>query len=213
MAYWTRRTTTLVSHFFSTSSSPRLTRHYPTALWSNNLQDTDAGLFKLYQACVDAGSHVCPVYESTSGEIHARVHRLLASLKVKPISFYDAETGTYGIVDYATAKRTIFTVLFAPHALGKILLSALADLEQGHSQSLFQLSEMNVAQGLVTDACACPAAPRETWSVNTRENSLAIACGDGDVVTDDVDALREYYDKMAESSMFAETWWFRTGCR
>ncbi|THH28198.1 hypothetical protein EUX98_g5998 [Antrodiella citrinella] len=185
---------------------------YYKALWSRNLMDTDAELFQLYQACVDAGPLVCAIHESSTEKIHSRVQGLLTKIRSYPASFYNATTGVYGEVDYSLVKSVILSVLYKPHDLGKGLVSAIADLEQGNPEPIWQLSGGKEAGKLLTGSCACPATPEKPWNKIGRENFYAIACGDGDVVTDSVDALRKYYDDLAEDSIFAENWYIRVGC-
>ena len=181
------------------------------ALWSNNLRDTDAGLHRFYQACVDAGPLACPIHESSAQKIHDRVQSLFNKLRSYPISFYNAETMSYGRVDYSVLKQVMFATLYKPYNTGKELVSAIADLEQGIAEPMYQLSEMKRAHNLLLEAHTCPVSPRDP-SMPWRGNTLAIACGDGDPVQDGVDELRSYYEDMAESSMFADIWWPRIGC-
>ncbi|THH30474.1 hypothetical protein EUX98_g3728 [Antrodiella citrinella] len=186
---------------------------YYKTLWSRNLMDTDTELFRLYQACVEAGPFVCPIHESSAEKIHDRIQTLLTQLRSYPVSFYNATTGVYGEVNYSLVKSVIFATLYNPYSLGKGLTAALVDLEQGNPESIWQLSRAKEADGLLTGSCACPATPGKPWSrMIGRENTWAIACGDGDDVTDDVDTLRKYYDDLAEDSIFAENWLIRVGC-
>ncbi|TCD64930.1 hypothetical protein EIP91_003427 [Steccherinum ochraceum] len=185
---------------------------YYSAQWSTNLLDTDAGLFGIYQACVDAGPLVCRIYEKTADEIHARVQKLLAQLRTTPVSFYNETSGAYGVVDYSLVTRVIFTTLYKPYNTGERLTSVLADLELGNAEPIFQISETKIAQGYITDDCVCPSVPYETVAHIGRENMLSIACSDAPPVEDDLPTLKGYFEKMAELSMFAETWWPRIGC-
>ncbi|TCD60878.1 hypothetical protein EIP91_009369 [Steccherinum ochraceum] len=183
---------------------------YYQTLWSHNLLDTDATLQHVLQACVDAGPHDCPIHEDSADQIHGRIHKLLTNLRTDPASFYNNATGAYGIVDYATAFRAVFTMLYRPHEFAKPILSALADLEHGNAEPLFDLTEAKEAQDLITNGRCAP--HQEAWRDGRRENQFAIACGDGPPVPRGLDELREYYEELSRSSAFAEAWSWRTGC-
>ena len=177
------------------------------------MQDADATLFNLWQACVDAGPSACFIYEDSAQAIHTRYLNLLSKIRENPITFYNPETGEYGVVDYSLVLRSTFNVLSRPHFFGKLLTMTLAALEQGIAEPIFQLSEMKEAQGLLDQGSSCPALPRNPWRMTARENPLAIGCGDGEPLHDDLDSLKVYFDEQAQiSKVFAEVWWPRIGC-
>lgn len=184
--------------------------NFHPGLWSNNLRDTDAGLFQIYQACVDAGPSVCPIYETSVDEVNARVNSLLEKLKVHPISFYNSSTGAYGTLDYSAAKGSIFTVLYNAHKAGARLTHAIADAEKGVGQPLYDLSSRVVSSEALE--CDCPASPLPLPFSNSAENTLAIACGDAGPTEATLEETREFYEEMGKSSTFAEMWWIRLGC-
>lgn len=63
-------------------------------LWSNNLRDTDAALFDIYQACVHASPKECSMYEENAELIADRVEKLLAKIKAEPIPFLTIGVGS-----------------------------------------------------------------------------------------------------------------------
>jgi len=184
--------------------------NYYATLWSNNLRDTDAVLHNIYDACVAAGPTKCPIYENSTSLIETRVNTLLTKLKTKPIPFFEKSSGKYAVVDYSQAKGAIFTVLYRPHSSGRNLTVALAELEKGNAEPIWRLSN-RVVDSAETFTCSCPAVPPVPFAQGS-ENTLSVACGDGPAVREDVEELREFYDEMAESSMFAESWWIHLGC-
>lgn len=179
-------------------------------LWSNNLRDTDAGLFQIYQACVDAGPSVCPIYESSVSEINARVNNLLEKLRIQPLYFYNTSTGAYGTLDYSAAKTSIFSVLYDTHHAGARLSHALAEAERGAGQPLYDVSARAVQSAALQ--CNSTGAPLNLPAAIRYESTLAVACGDAGSVGATLEEMREYYEEMGRSSVFAEVWWMRIAC-
>ncbi|THH27977.1 hypothetical protein EUX98_g6208 [Antrodiella citrinella] len=156
---------------------------YYSAQRSTSLLDTDATLFGIYQACVDAGPLVCPIHESSTEKIHDRIQKLVNSLRSNPATFYNADTGSHGEVDYSLVQKVIFISLYRPYESGMKLASVLADLERGVAEPIFRLSQ----------AEATEEAMKESF-------------------TDDVVALRKHYNSLSQVSMFSEIWYARLGC-
>ncbi|KAH8079799.1 TAP-like protein-domain-containing protein [Cristinia sonorae] len=186
--------------------------NYYAGLWSNNLRDTDAELFRVYQACADVGALACPIHEFDADKIHARVQGLLKKLRMTPVTFYNDTTGLYGQVDYSVVIRVIFNMLYKPYSKAQEVFAAISQLERGDAEPIFKLSERATAQGLLTEQCSCPLASDDFWGPSGRENLLAIACGDAGPIHRDIDSLKRYFDDMATTSMFAEAWWPHIGC-
>ena len=174
------------------------------------MRDTDAGLFQLYQACVDAGPSVCPIYEPTAEGINTRVNALLEKLKAQPVHFYNTTSGAYGLLDYSAAKGSIFTVLYNTHRAGAQLTHALAEAEKGIGQPLYDLSARVVkSDGL---QCSCPASTPSVLFSESPENTIGIACGDAGPINSTLEELREFCEEMAKDSTFAEIWWIHAAC-
>lgn len=161
---------------------------------------------------MDAGPLLCPLHENSAEKIHNRIQTLLNNLRSYPVSFYNATTGAYGEVDYSLVKSALFRTLYSPYSLAKPLISALAGLERGNLEPIYELSAMKEVGKLITGSCACPATGGDLSSKSSVYDVLSIACGDGDLVTDDVDTLKKYYDDLSSSSIFAEAWWLHLGC-
>jgi len=166
-------------------------------------------LLSIYQACVDVGPSICPIYETTTDKISTRVNTLLDSLKIEPISFYNDTSGEYGSLDYSAAKGAIFTVLYTPHQTGASLTFALALAEQGEGQPLFALSTRVASSS--DYVCDCSAAPSTPFA-DGYENTLAIACGDSDPSNGTLDDMKALYAEMAQDSQFAEMWTIYLDC-
>lgn len=178
--------------------------------YAHDLQDTDKALLSIYQACVDAGPSICPIFETSTDKISARVDTLLESLKIEPISFYNETSGEYGSLDYSAAKGAIFTVLYTPHQNGAALTVALALAEQGEGQPLFTLSGRVAANS--DYVCSCSETPSTPFA-DGYENTLAIACGDSGPFNGTLDDMKALYAEMAQDSQFAELWTIYLTCQ
>lgn len=170
-------------------------------LWSNNLRDTDAALFDIYQSCVHVGPKECPMHEETAGLIAERVDRILTKIREEPIPFLTIGRGgvfreSYGLIDYSRVKGWIFSLLYTTHGGGKFLMSILAQLERGVM--------VDIDGGLdPLFACHC-SEPDLPWDGNT--HSLAIACGDAPPNDETLEESRALYDKMAQNTSFSDVW-------
>lgn len=172
-------------------------------LWSNNLRDTDAALFDIYQSCVHAGPKECPMYEENVVLIAERINKLLTMIKAEPIPFLTiggggASRDTYGLIDYSMVKGWIFSSLYNTHGgPGKFLMSILAQLERGVM--------VDVYYGFLDSLFACHCSgPDVPWDGNT--HSLAIACGDAPPIDETLEESRALYEKMAQNTSFADVW-------
>lgn len=163
----------------------------------------------IYQACIEAGPLICPLYEGSISKITARVDALLEKLRTTPVAFFNENTGTYGSVDYSTAKNAIFSILYRPHTMGQNLTYALVELEEGNAEPLWELSSRKT--DLSSLQCDCPSVPPVPFSQG-KDVNLAIACSDGEPLHYTITELRKLYDHMAQYSTFAETWWRYIGC-
>jgi len=183
--------------------------NYYEANWSNNLRDTDRELQILYAACVEAGPNVCPMYDKDVASIGTRVNKILETLKTYPVSFYNDTSDTYGIVDYTVTKRAIFLTLYRPYQIGKPLFAALAALEKGNPEPIHELDRGALKKEVLF--CDCPRIPPVPFA-DGEQITLAIACGEGDPVKNGIDEMREFYDKMAQESTFADVWAIHAAC-
>lgn len=151
---------------------------------------TDAGLLQIYQACVDSGPSVCPIYESSVAEINARVNNLLEKLRIQPLYFYNTTTGAYGTLDYSAAKTSIFTVLYDTHHTGARLTHAISEAERGVWQPLYDVSSRSVQSEALQ--CNSTGAPLNLPAAIRYESTLAVACGDAGPVGATLEEIGEY---------------------
>jgi hypothetical protein len=173
-----------------------------TALWDNNLIDTDKALSLYYQDCVNAGPEVCPIWEPTVEQINQRVNRVLERLKAAPIPFVNATDGANGNVDYSFVKNLLFSTLYTPHVTGSAFASAFAALESGNSEEIWRQSPAALSEELLNDSCA----PDADRTVIGDFIGLAIACGDGAPVNSTLDELRDFVAELSEQSVFGDVW-------
>lgn len=171
--------------------------------------DSDAALRWFYEECIEVGPEICPIYEDTVPKVWDRVDRLLKTLKVQPVTFYNESSGIYGEVDYSVAKFAIFSSLYKLHSVGRKLSVALADLEKGNAQTMYELASKKIDHA--SFSCECPIETPGTSSQGSDVN-LAIACTDGRAVEYTLEELQEFYDDMSLISTFADVMTRRIGC-
>lgn len=179
------------------------------ALWSNNLRDADAALVNIYQACLEAGPLVCRIHEDSVPKIDARVNTLLEKLRTEPIAFFSEQTGLYGEVTYTIAKLVIFSTLYTPHSTGRALTDALAELEKGNAEPLWNMNTIYKKYNVEDLTCDCPAVPPVPFATDV---TASIACSDGNVINATVDDIRKSFEEVAEVSEFAEHWLMHLFC-
>lgn len=181
-----------------------------SGIWSSyNLMDTDASLRWLYRDCVEVGPTVCPIYERSVSQVWDRVDRLLQNLKARPVTFYNVSSSVYGEVDYSVVKYAIFSTLFKLHGAGRRITSALADLERGNAQAIYDLASKKIDLGAFS--CDCLAEPSVSFAHGSDIN-LAISCSDGLLVKYTMKQLQKFYEQTSLVSTFAEVMTRRIGC-
>jgi hypothetical protein len=174
------------------------------------LRDTDKDLFTIYEACVSAGPKRCPLYEEKPELIHERVISALDSLKTKPIAVYDPKDDSHSIVDYASAKHTLFTTLLSPYALGAYAMRMIAQLEKGNASMISQISFRREAESLIR--CDCSANDSNRLTSSSLEPKFAIACGDGEPVSGGYEELKGFFEKLSGGSFFGDVWLIHGFC-
>ncbi|PSS36784.1 hypothetical protein PHLCEN_2v1415 [Hermanssonia centrifuga] len=190
---------------------------YYAALWSNNLVDTDAVLDWFFESCAEAGPEACALHESSAEKIKSRLNSLYESLKYSPIPVSakgsDFTAADYGLVDYALVRKLIFGFLYAPYpgmrpggVTPSALASALAAAENGNGLPLWDLQKNGTEQFKCKCGGGANPVPR------TDGATVAIACGEGDVVEDSIEELQAHYEKMSQDSTFAELWTVHASC-
>ncbi|KZV81214.1 hypothetical protein EXIGLDRAFT_686220 [Exidia glandulosa HHB12029] len=183
----------------STHSGVVDTENYYSGAWDNNLMDTDKELSTLFDSC--AASSSCPLHEKTGELVGQRLDAILQRLKTEPIAVRNGSI--YGLVDYALARERIFRALYKPVTSFPPLFKAFAEVERGNGQPLYALSELHPSSW----RCSCTDVPE-----SVEETTVAIACGDADVVEHDLPQLKEHYANMARLSSFADMWTAHAQC-
>ena len=148
-----------------------------------------------FDSCHAAGPNGCAFYESTTSQIEQRYNNLFTSLRNQPVVIHS--NSTFGIVDEATLRATVFQVLYTPYPGFSLLAPALAALERGDGSQIFQLFG-----GPTLDQCSADS----TLADNTIEASAAIACGDAIVEGTSAADLIQYYQHNIGISSFLDNW-------
>lgn len=174
--------------------------NYYSAAWDNNLRDADKDLATVLDSC--AASSACPLREKSGDLVGSRLDSILDGLKTAPLPVRNGSN--YGIVDYPLARGLVFQGLYKPVTQYPPLFAALAEVEKGNGLPLFALS------GKADSLWRCDCSTDAPASVG--ETTAAVACGDGDVVTQDLPQLKQHYANMARQSSFADMWVVHTYC-
>jgi len=115
------------------------------------------------------------------------------------------------VVDYSVVKHAIFATLYRPHLLGRQLVQALAGLERGIAEPIWHLSRKEVNSEDFF-GCGCPPGVPLVPFAEGNEITISIACSDGQNVTKGVEELKDFYDEMSKSSVFAPEWYIHAAC-
>lgn len=159
-------------------------------------------MYAYYEACFQAGPQGCAIYDKSPQAIKARVDRILERLKVQPLT---ASVGSssgvldYGIVDFSVLKNALFVYLYHPYGGASAVAAALAALEHGDANLLWQLPVLEEQKNLFK----CPVANDTSVEQLVIEPQFAIACSDGTPVNDTYDQLEAGYEDNARKSSFA----------
>ncbi|EJC98516.1 uncharacterized protein FOMMEDRAFT_171118 [Fomitiporia mediterranea MF3/22] len=180
--------------------------------WTGFILDMDKTYTNILDACVQAGPSVCPIFENTTAQVHARIENLLNKLRIEPVLLFNSTAINSAVVDYATVRSQIFEALYFPYESGALLTEGLAALEQGNPSLIYQSSSESVFHSFLEDEC--PVQTGKPFVAGTLEVTSTILCGD--IVTDDVqtiDYARAAYDFSSKlSPEFAGVWLAETLC-
>ncbi|KAG7091869.1 hypothetical protein E1B28_008270 [Marasmius oreades] len=169
---------------------------YYTTKWTTNLRDTDNVLQWFFKDCHKAGPENCAFYEPSVKAMNIKLNDLYSSIIRSPVP---AQTsGSYGLVDYARLRFTIFRAFYKPFAIWPMLATGLQDLVQGNGTALFNIQDLPRFQ------CSCD--PLEHAFDNEGDVSTAIACNDGDSIPSDLEEAREHYREVLRVSEWGSIW-------
>ncbi|KAF8965907.1 TAP-like protein-domain-containing protein [Flammula alnicola] len=154
---------------------------YYSTNWANQSLDTEKVLQEFFQGCFKAGPQACAFYDTSPAAISRNLVALYSKVIAQPAVAYSPSLPEYGIVDHAVLKSAIFNSLYIPYSSFSPLAQGLAALRKGNGSLLYQLSS-----ALASEALA------------------AIACGDGEKVTDNSATLEKYAETISNLSSFSD---------
>lgn len=161
--------------------------YYATG-WSTNLYDTDTVMYSFYEYCSLAGPLRCAFHTGkTPHDVHARLERLLDSVKRSPVPAVLRNKNTQGnvlqpdLITYSDLKNIIFLALYQPLIKFPILAQLLAAVEARVPTALADYSDVFDIKPLVTCPTSSPpgSGPAQPDNLHAREATPAILCGDG----------------------------------
>ncbi|PPQ71711.1 hypothetical protein CVT26_007628 [Gymnopilus dilepis] len=158
--------------------------------WALELLDTDKVFQAFIDGCFKAGPGACAFYDKSTDAIEKNISDLFKKVHAQPIPAYAPSLPMYGYVDHAVLKNAFFSAFYTPFSSFAPLAQGLAELQQGNGSTLFQIA-----------------------TPHTSEVVSAVACGDGEAVTDDPAALQKYFSANKHiSKFFSEVVGIRTMC-
>ncbi|KAF9266662.1 alpha/beta-hydrolase [Marasmius fiardii PR-910] len=164
---------------------------YYTVDWANSLRDTDKVLQWFFKDCLEAGPGRCAFYEPSVEAMDKKLNNLYSSITKTPVSVLT--DNSYGLVDYARLRLTIFGSFYAPFELWPLLATGLQVLvRDGNGTVLFNILDSPRFQ------CSCD--PLENLFDVIWDAQTAIMCNDGDVVSSDLESAQEDYNKLLKVS-------------
>jgi hypothetical protein len=176
---------------------------FHTALWSNNLLDTDKTMESFYTECADAGPDRCAFWAPSPDDIRQNLTNLYDSISVQPVP---AKTdNAYGYVDYRMLHNLVFGSLYFPFAMFRLLAQGLAELAAGDGSTIFKM--------MTPPPFECPENPSKELGQNGLDAQAAILCNDGVDIPADLQSTRQHFEMMSKTSEFGKRWAsIRIGC-
>ncbi|KAJ7062892.1 TAP-like protein-domain-containing protein, partial [Mycena amicta] len=186
---------------------------YYSTEYTSSLLDTDDVWQAFADACVAAGPSECAFYSPTSPEIMHKVDKIVSSLRSRPVPVPlrpgTKNPQTFGIADFSLLRNAMFKSLLAPYVRFPLLAQALADIASP-SRDGTALLDMVAEEPF---ACDCDTKEPEEELELVWDASVAIACNDGNVISEDYADLETYYTDLRNISSFADQWaGRRIGC-
>ncbi|KAJ3500369.1 hypothetical protein NLJ89_g9828 [Agrocybe chaxingu] len=170
--------------------------NYYATLWSNSLLDTDKGLDQFFSGCAEAGPLGCAFWAPTADDVRQNFTNVIKTIRAHPLP---VKTDLkYGILDYNSVRLAIFISLYAPYNFFQFLAQGLAELAAGDGRRLLEFVKAPPFQ------CSCDPSQHlhdVVWDAQT-----AILCNDGDDIPDDLESTQEYFERMANTSSWADIW-------
>ncbi|KAL0569611.1 hypothetical protein V5O48_012351 [Marasmius crinis-equi] len=169
---------------------------YYTTKWTTSLRDTDKALQWFFKDCLEAGPTACSFYEPSIETMNAKLNNLYASIIQSPVPV--RTNLSYGLVDYARLRFTVFKSLYDPFEKWSALATGLQDLIGGNGTVLYSIMDEARFE------CSCD--PSDHSFESLRDAQTAIACNDGDDVPPDLESAHEHYANVLKVSEWGSLW-------
>ncbi|KAG7091884.1 hypothetical protein E1B28_008285 [Marasmius oreades] len=169
---------------------------YYTTKWTTNLRDTDNVLQWFFKDCLKAGLENCAFYEPSIEAMNTKLNDLYSAIIHSPVSV--KTNSSYGIVDYARVRSTIFRAFYKPFAIWPMLATGLQDLVDGNGTALYNILDNSRFR------CSCD--PLEHAFDSVEDATTAIACNDGDPIPSGLEDAFEHYREVLRVSEWGSVW-------
>lgn len=98
--------------------------------------------------------------------------------------------------------------MYTPYSTGAAFAEAFAALEDGNAEPMWRMSADAITQAQINTSCD----PEVNSSFDGIHTTLAIACGDGVPVNENLDELRVFISDLSHQSYFGDVWTLHVGC-
>ena len=125
---------------------------------------------------------------ASPGAISQNLAKLYDITKTRPFPIF-RNASSYGAVDYAFLRTTIFVSLYTPYSAFPPLADALTELSKGNAAPLWDYGiGIQTTLNVVSDP------------------EIVIACNDGNLIPGTVEDAEQYFKQLAKTSDWADTW-------
>lgn len=175
--------------------------YYHTALWSNNLLDTEKVMEGFYTQCADAGPDRCAFWAPSPDDIRQNLTNLYDSISVQPVPVKSGNT--YGYVDYKMLHSLVFRSLYTPLTWFRSIAQGLTELAAGNGTAVFKMA---ISKMVAPSPFECSQDSSKELEYNTPEASVAIYCNDGINIPADLESAQKHFEMMSKGSEFGHLW-------
>ncbi|KAI9684587.1 MAG: hypothetical protein M1822_005675 [Bathelium mastoideum] len=171
---------------------------YLKTLWTDNLVSTERAVQSFYDLCAAAGPDKCDLatQDDQPADIKAKLDGILAKLRHNPLQVVGKLPE---VVEWSDVKDLVFTSLYTPVQSFPFLAKILAAVERSNGTDFAKL--LRPLHSVTCPSRSTDRASMNSWIGKDSAATVAIACGDGDPVTDmTLEAFDAYWQQLQSLS-------------